>query len=118
MSSLPPLGTTIIGYTYEGRPIVLNPDGSVSTERGITVTDPRLNAGAPTNIPSMWGGKELDGNSSILQALQSGQSYRPYSSIEEAVRQSILHSQQVGQQLDQGRYWHGQLPTPTAKPRE
>src|SRR5688500_10951296 len=39
------------------RPILDNGDGSYSTEESITVTDPRLNGGRPTNIPSIWGGR-------------------------------------------------------------
>jgi len=46
-------------YTSEGRPIVRNPDGSFSTERTITVTNPKINGGKPTNIPSMYNGKQV-----------------------------------------------------------
>lgn len=34
-----------------------NPDGSVSTEYSITVTDPRINGGKPTNIPTLVKGQ-------------------------------------------------------------
>src|SRR4030095_10345365 len=36
---------------------IVNPDGSVTTERSITVTEPGLNTEAPTNIPTVWGGR-------------------------------------------------------------
>lgn len=58
-NQLGPLGTQQVGATPEGRPIIQNPDGSFSTERSITVTDQRINGGRPTNIPSIFGGREV-----------------------------------------------------------
>nr|WP_321482341.1 phage tail tip lysozyme [uncultured Cohaesibacter sp.] len=50
----------LYGFTPEGRQIIGNEDGSFSTERTITVTDPRINDGQPTNIPTMYGGQIVD----------------------------------------------------------
>lgn len=50
----------LYGFTPEGRQIIGNEDGSFSTERTITVTDPRINGGQPTNIPTMYGGQIVD----------------------------------------------------------
>jgi hypothetical protein len=40
-----------------GRPIIVNADGSMSTERNIGVQDPRLNDNRFTNIPSIQEGR-------------------------------------------------------------
>lgn len=47
------LGTEIIGKTSQGKPVVKNPDGSVSTHRMATVG---VDSGA-MNLPTMYGGK-------------------------------------------------------------
>lgn len=51
---------------------VPNPDGSYSTERSITVTDERINEGKPTNIPSMYGGKQVDQETAIEIIMKNG----------------------------------------------
>ena len=71
--------------THDGLPARKNADGSHSTEVSITVTDPRLNDGKPTNIPSLWGGKEVDEDTAIKNALNSGNAYKSFGSIKEAV---------------------------------
>ena len=43
--------------THDGLPAVKNDKGEDMSEYSITVTDPRLNGGKPTNIPSLWGGQ-------------------------------------------------------------
>ena len=60
-NKLGPLGTEIIGKTDEGRLIVKNPDGSVSTERSIT----EQIDGKWMNIPSMYGGKEVSPDEAV-----------------------------------------------------
>jgi hypothetical protein len=82
---------------------VLNrPDGGISTEISITVTDPRLNGGKPTNIPTLVRGqKDVDGllagkdptreqeEYAINRALERQKSggYLPsYKTIDEAVK--------------------------------
>lgn len=83
-----------------GRPMLQNPDGSVSTERSITVTDPRLNGGRPTNIPSIWNGRQLDDQGAIAAALQSGQQFQGFDSIPEAVSAAEARSAMLGQEVD------------------
>lgn len=85
------LGTEQIGTTPEGRPIIQNPDGSVSTERTITVTHPSINDGKPTNIPSIYGGKSVSEQEAIKIISENkgvdpetGRKMVGYTSIEEA----------------------------------
>lgn len=58
-SSTMPLGKKIVGTDPLGRPTYLNEDGSISTERNVTVTDPRINQGMATNIPSIMFGQQM-----------------------------------------------------------
>lgn len=76
---------TLTAKTHDGLPARQNADGSYSTEVSITVTNPRLNGGKPTNIPSLWGGKELSEEDSVDAALKSGRSFQTFGSIDEAV---------------------------------
>lgn len=71
--------------THDGFPARRNADGSYSTEVSITVTDPKLNNGKPTNIPSLWGGKEVDEQTAVANALKTGKTYTAFNSIDEAV---------------------------------
>jgi hypothetical protein len=105
---LGPLGTEVTGKTQEGRAIVKNPDGSVSTERSITVTDPRINNGQPTNIPSMFGGKEVSEEEAIARIAaaggkdpETGRALPGFNSIEEAVAAAKARSHELGGQTQQ-----------------
>jgi len=71
--------------THDGLPARANPDGSYSTEVSITVTDPRLNGGRATNIPSLWGGQEVDEAAAVANVLKSGRAYQSFDSIEAAI---------------------------------
>jgi len=83
-------------YTHDGYPARQNPDGSHSTEVSITVTNPLLNNGAPTNIPSLWKGKEVDEKTAIKNAVASGNVYSKFPSIQEAVKSAVARSQAGG----------------------
>jgi hypothetical protein len=72
--------------THDGYPARQNADGSYSTEVSITVTNPKLNGGKPTNIPSLWYGKEVDENTAVNNVLASGKKYESFSTIPEAVK--------------------------------
>jgi hypothetical protein len=82
--------------THDGLPARRNADGSYSTEVSITVTDPKLNNGKPTNIPSLWGGKEVDEQTAVDNALKSGKTYSSYNSIDEAVTAAKARSNAGG----------------------
>jgi hypothetical protein len=71
--------------THDGYPARQNADGSHSTEISVTVTDPRLNGGLPTNIPSLWGGRQLDEDEAVREALASGRRFHGFPSIGAAV---------------------------------
>lgn len=77
-----------------------NPDGTNSTELSITVTDPRLNSGRPTNIPSLWvvNGKmqELPEAEAVMKALEAGTQWPSFGSIEEAVTAAKTRSDAGG----------------------
>ncbi len=82
--------------TWDGAPARNNSDGSVSTEVSITVTDPKLNGGKPTNIPSMWGGKEVDQDTAIENAIKSKKTWPTFNSIDEAVKAASERSNAKG----------------------
>lgn len=82
--------------THDGLPAVVNADGSRSTELTITVTDPRLNAGRPTNIPSLWGRKVLDESGAVAAAVKSGRAFPSFKSIDEAVTAAKARSEAGG----------------------
>ena len=80
MPNLGQLGQKRIGKTSEGRSIFLNPDGSMSSERSTTVMHPLINGGKPTNIPTIFNGREFseDEAAEIIAKFSQGQnSIRP-----------------------------------------
>jgi hypothetical protein len=67
-----------------------NDDGSKSTEINITVTHPKLNGGAPTNIPSLYmeNGRIVhfpDERQAIEAALATGLTFPDYPTLDDAV---------------------------------
>lgn len=84
---IPPVkgGMPTNAKTHDGYPARKNADGSYSTELSITVTNPKLNGGKPTNIPSLWKGKEVNEETAVANALASGAKYESFSTIPEAV---------------------------------
>lgn len=77
---------TMLPRTHDNYPAIVNSDGSVSTEISITVTDPQLNDGKPTNIPSLWKGRIVSQEEAIKNALASGNTYQSFSTIDAAVK--------------------------------
>lgn len=61
-------------------------------ELSITVTDPTLNSGKATNIPSVWGGKVRSQRESVRRAVASKKSYKSYSTIKSAVSAAVKKS--------------------------
>jgi len=82
--------------THDGLPAVKNDRGEVMSEVSITVTDPRLNGGKPTNIPSLWGGKIVDEDTAVSNALQTEKEYKSFESIKEAVTDAVRRSDAGG----------------------
>lgn len=79
-----------------GKPFIDNPDGSFSTERSITVTEPSINGGMPTNIPTIVGGRQLSDEDAIMAASQSGINYPSFASIPAAVSAAQARSDAIG----------------------
>lgn len=86
----------IVGYRKDGRPILQNDDGSVSTERSITVTNRHLNGGRPTNIPSIWNGREYGEGAAIGFALHSGQKFDSFDDIDAALKAAKSRTEGLG----------------------
>lgn len=85
-----------VGPTHDGLPALKNSDGSYSTELSITVTNPALNGGRPTNIPSLWGRKVLDEDGAVRAAVASKRAFSSFGSIDEAVRAAQARSNAGG----------------------
>lgn len=75
---------------------IINPDGSKTTERSITVTEPDLNGGRPTNIPTVWNGRIVSDDEAIENAVRSGRSWDAYDTIDEAVGVAQQRSNDLG----------------------
>jgi len=82
--------------THDGYPAVKLEDGSHMTEYSITVTDPRLNNGRPTNIPSLWERKIVDQDTAVNKAIQSKKEYKSFDTIRDAVSDSERKSNAGG----------------------
>lgn len=85
--------------TREGRPILQNGDGSVSTERTITVQVDDLNGGKPTNIPTIWNGKPVSQDEAIANAVKSGQHFTAFNTVDDAVSAAKTRSNALGNEL-------------------
>lgn len=101
--------------THDGYPARKNSDGSYSTEVSITVTNPKLNNGKPTNIPSLWKGKEVDENTAVENALASGNKYESFSTIPEAVKAAKERSKAGGAGATSNKYTQDKPATPASK---
>jgi hypothetical protein len=75
---------------------IRNPDGSVTTERSITVTEPDLNRGAATNIPTVWGGQVVPDDTAVQNAVYSRRGFPSYGSIDDAVSAAEQRSRDLG----------------------
>ena len=80
------------GRTTDGRKIINLPDGSIETEKTITVTEPRINGGKPTNIPTIYNGKHVSDEEAIRIIEKNGgidpdtgRKLEGFNSIKEAV---------------------------------
>jgi len=85
---------------------VKNKDGSTSTERSATVNHPKLNQGLPTNVPTMFGGRQVSEANAILKAIQSkgkdretGRQLKSFMTIDEATSAARQRSASLGRDL-------------------
>ncbi len=67
-------GAAVQGLTHPatGRPLQSIGDGKFESERSITVQHPSINAGQPTNIPSIFGGETVTEAEAIANIVDSG----------------------------------------------
>lgn len=83
--------------TWDGYPAIRNEDGSFSTRLTATVTTSDLNAGKPTNIPTIWRGQKLSEREAIAEAVKSGETFPTFETIDEAVGAAKELSESIGQ---------------------
>lgn len=95
-------GTNILGKTKEGRPIVGNDDGSVSTEQTITVDHPE----GYINIPTMFGGKKVSPDEAIDIIKKSGgvdpdtgRTLPTFKTVEEAETEAQKRTRKLGEEI-------------------
>ena len=98
------LGEKIVGYLPNGRPIISNPDGSLSTERTTTVQLPN---GKWINIPTMFDGKEVSVNQAFdimeqneFTDPETGAKAKEFKSMREAEKSAALGSKGKDQLLE------------------
>ncbi|OQW34872.1 MAG: hypothetical protein A4E20_01460 [Nitrospira sp. SG-bin2] len=103
--------------TSEGRKILRLPDGSSETEGTITVKDPRINDGRPTNIPTIYGGKHYSDKEAKDIIVKNngvdpdtGRKLRGYYSQTDAEIAARERSARLGKE-------YGQKPEPTITPQ-
>lgn len=86
-------------HPVSGRPVLHNRDGSISTEESITVTEPYINGGKPTNIPTIWDGRRLSESEALRRAaaaIRSGKPFPSFDTIDEAVEAAKARSAMLG----------------------
>lgn len=100
-------------FIDRSRPIIPGRGGKPATEESITITNPRINGGRPTNIPSIWGGRRPPGQMgsaefeewAVEQALRSGVKFPAFPDIDSAVAAARARSDEIGrvrrEELDQ-----------------
>jgi hypothetical protein len=96
----------MVRRTKEGRKVVPNEDGSVSTEISVTVQDPRLNNGLWTNIPSMFNGRRVSDDEAVEIILrnggkdpETGRVLSGFQSFSEAIKAAEERSESLGRGL-------------------
>lgn len=75
---------------------IRNPNGSVTTERSITINDERLNGGRATNIPTVWGGQVVPDSDAVENAVKSGRSFPSYDDVPTATSAAQQRSNDLG----------------------
>jgi hypothetical protein len=89
-------GSAFAGTTAEGRPIIKNPDGSVSTERTMTFGVD----GKYVNVPTLWDGKQLAPQDALTRALAEERAgkvrFERFNSEDEAISAAKARSNNLG----------------------
>ena len=93
--------------TKKGRPLFQDSDGNFVSEKTVTVTDPRVNDGKPTNIPTVYDGRILTEDQAIQVVAESkgidpvsGEQLKPFDTIEEAIQAAEERSKDLGQSIE------------------
>lgn len=109
-----PAAPATAGAMPDGRPIIRNPDGSVSTHEMATVTDPRLNSGQATLLPTIVNGQRMSVQDALAAAVgaggmdpTTGQPLQAFASPEEAETDYLLRQHP---QIDREASWRSQQP--------
>ena len=96
----------VIGITPDGRPIFQKDDGEIFSEKSVTVMDPRINDGRPTNIPTVFSGHELGEDAAADIIVQSGgldphtgKRLRGFKDMKSAIRAAERKSEALGRIL-------------------
>lgn len=72
---------------------ILSPNGTISSERTITIGT----GNGYINIPTIWKGKQLSKVQAIQRAKKSGTTYKKFKTIKEAVQAAGARSKALGQ---------------------
>lgn len=75
------------------KPRILNPNGSYSSERSISIGV----EGGFINIPTIWGGKQLSHSEAIERSKKSRIRYPRFKTLNEAVKAAGQRSKALGQ---------------------
>ena len=92
-----------IELTQLKRQVVNNPDGSISTERTVTIQDPRIHKGLWVNIPTLYGGEEVSQEKAIDIIAknkgvdpETGEEVPFFTTLDEAISSAKARSDSLG----------------------
>ena len=104
--SKPFLTGETVGRTSEGRPLIRNTQGGVSSEYSITEQDPR-DRSRFMNLPSIYGGEALSADEAVRRVVEAGytdpetgRAIKSFASQEEAVAAAKQRSSAITQRLN------------------
>jgi len=78
---------------------IINPDGSVSTERSITIGLNENGKRVFVNIPSIIDGVQLSRKEAIEIAWKEGMDYPRFGNLEEAIIAAKKRSEEIGKEI-------------------
>lgn len=74
------------------KPRILNPDGTYSSERSITIEVD----GKYINVPTIWNGKQLSQEEAIKRAMESRIRYPRFKTLREATQAAKKRTKELG----------------------